>query len=210
MENIVRVLKVVKNDLTTYNGFKYPESGYVECPDWKPTRECGNGLHGITKEYNGFKISTHYNTKSIKWMVLEVDKNHILSIPHHPIHKEDKVKFKCGNIIYCSDDAEKAILMVFDSIEEYIKSDPFVIRYLENVSEELKMVAASIDGNILQILKEPSKEIQLAAVSENGYAIEYVNNPSKDLQLAAVKQNKNAKHYIRNPHREVSIYLKTK
>jgi len=32
--------------LTAHGGFIWPAHGPVECPDWKPTKACGNGLHG--------------------------------------------------------------------------------------------------------------------------------------------------------------------
>lgn len=38
-------LKCVKADLTSRNGFQWPESGRVDAPDWSPEAECGNGLH---------------------------------------------------------------------------------------------------------------------------------------------------------------------
>ena len=33
--------------LTAHGGFIWPAHGVVECPDWKPTKACGNGLHGF-------------------------------------------------------------------------------------------------------------------------------------------------------------------
>lgn len=35
--------------LTAYGGFVWPASGPVECPDWEPKKECGNGLHGFLR-----------------------------------------------------------------------------------------------------------------------------------------------------------------
>ena len=48
-KKLVRVLRTCKADGTSYNGFKWPleEGAVVECPDWKPLAECGNGLHGL-------------------------------------------------------------------------------------------------------------------------------------------------------------------
>lgn len=39
----VLVLRSCKEDMTSYNGFQWPEKGYVEAPDWEATGECGNG-----------------------------------------------------------------------------------------------------------------------------------------------------------------------
>ena len=35
--------------LTAHGGFIWPAHGVVEAPDWKPTKECGNGLHGFLR-----------------------------------------------------------------------------------------------------------------------------------------------------------------
>jgi predicted ABC-type ATPase len=221
MGEIVKVLRTVKSDLTSYNGFKYPESGYVKCPDWKPTTGCGNGLHGITKNINGYLISKQYDTFDIKWMVLEVNQDDIIPIDN------EKVKFNSGNIIYCGDDAEKAILMVFDNLKDYIKTDylaklfiypnykdvqlaaikqyVYAIQYIKNPDKDVQLAVVNQDGYAIQYIKNPDKDVQIAAVKKNGYAIKYINNPDKDVQLEAVKQNGYAINYINNPDKEVQI-----
>ena len=40
-------LRTCKADMTAHGGFVWPKSGPVEAPDWKPTPECGNGLHAL-------------------------------------------------------------------------------------------------------------------------------------------------------------------
>lgn len=42
----VLVLRTCNSDMTGYGGFKWPESGPVEAPDWNPVKSCGQGLHG--------------------------------------------------------------------------------------------------------------------------------------------------------------------
>ena len=124
----VRVLRTVKSDLTSYGGFKYPEWDgepvYVECPNWKLTEKCLYGLHGITKDINGYPISEQYKIYDLNWIVLEVNSDDIINTDN------GRIKFKCGNIIYCGHDAKTAILMVFDTLEDYIKTDKFGERFL--------------------------------------------------------------------------------
>lgn len=41
---------------SSYNNFKWnPIGEWTEAPDWKPNHNCGNGLHGQSKEASGFK-----------------------------------------------------------------------------------------------------------------------------------------------------------
>lgn len=41
------VLRTCSADMTSHGDFRWPKRGRVEAPDWKPTAECGNGLHGL-------------------------------------------------------------------------------------------------------------------------------------------------------------------
>jgi len=41
------IIRTVKEDYTSYNNFQWPKSGQVKADDFKPTSECGNGLHGL-------------------------------------------------------------------------------------------------------------------------------------------------------------------
>jgi hypothetical protein len=41
------MLRTCRPDMTSHNGFQWPTSGPVECPDWNPRAACGNGLHGL-------------------------------------------------------------------------------------------------------------------------------------------------------------------
>jgi len=41
------IIRTVRADFTSYNNFQWPKSGQVKANDFKPTSECGNGLHGL-------------------------------------------------------------------------------------------------------------------------------------------------------------------
>jgi hypothetical protein len=47
INDFVYVLKFTDENFRAKNDFQYPTSGMVECPDWKNTQNCGNGLHGF-------------------------------------------------------------------------------------------------------------------------------------------------------------------
>ena len=79
--------------MTSRDGFVWPENGYVEAPDWEPTRRFGNGLHGLEK---GEQCSDHLNTsEESKWLVLRVDREKGF------VDLGIECKFRCGEVIYC-------------------------------------------------------------------------------------------------------------
>ena len=93
-EEKVLVLRTCRADMSSTNGFKWPESGYVEAPDWKPTNRCGNGLHGwLWGEGNGILGNWEHDAK---WLVVEVDADKVIDL-------EGKVKFPSGNVVFCGD-----------------------------------------------------------------------------------------------------------
>jgi len=88
----VLVLRTCKPDMSSTNGFKWPESGYVEAPDWKPTNECGNGLHGWL--WGGGDGSLGNWREDAKWLVVEVDVDKVIDL-------DGKVKFPFGKVVFC-------------------------------------------------------------------------------------------------------------
>jgi hypothetical protein len=88
------VLRVCDKDLKSYNGFQWPEHGYVEALDWNPIIECRSGLHGWAwGEGNGF---FSFVEEDSKWLVVDVDDNKIIPL-------FGMVKFPYGNVIFCGD-----------------------------------------------------------------------------------------------------------
>lgn len=88
----VLVLKAVRADMTApsdrANGFKYPESGPVEASDWKPTKECGNGLHGLLWGQGDWSLV--HGAVDARYLVIEVDAADIVDL-------QNKVKFPRGS-----------------------------------------------------------------------------------------------------------------
>jgi hypothetical protein len=89
------VLRTVKADLTAYNGFVWPRSGPVSCPDWDPEPECGNGLHGLAQ---GEGSSSLFSSEpDVLWMVVRVRTSEMVKTDN------GKVKFPRGTVIYVGD-----------------------------------------------------------------------------------------------------------
>lgn len=96
--DILKVLRICNPDMYSRNGFKWPKSGHVKCPDWKPTKDCGNGLHGYLineLDKSDFGVSnTNSWDKDRKFLVVEVKRKDLVNLG-------DKVKFKEGYVVAC-------------------------------------------------------------------------------------------------------------
>jgi hypothetical protein len=90
----VLVLRTCNADRGSTHGFVWPEKGFVECPDWKPTKSCGNGLHGwLWGEGDG---SLGNWSPDARWLVVEVAASDIIDL-------QGKVKFPRGTVVHCGD-----------------------------------------------------------------------------------------------------------
>src|SRR5690554_5202274 len=95
-QNKALVLRTCSSDMESYRGFKWPESGPVECPDWNPEPECGSGLHGwLWGEGDGYLGNW---SNDAKWLVVEVDECDIIDL-------NGKAKFPRGVVAFCGDRA---------------------------------------------------------------------------------------------------------
>jgi len=72
--------------------FFWPESGYVEAPDWNPGRFCGYGLHGWLWGEGDGDLGDF--SEDAKWLVVEVDAKKVVKL-------DGKVKFPSGNVVFC-------------------------------------------------------------------------------------------------------------
>ena len=90
----VLVLRTCTAQMTSHNGFKWPESGPVSAPDWRPDSECGHGLHGfLWGEGNGSLANWDIDAK---WLVCSVPKDSLIDIG-------EKVKFPACEVVFCGD-----------------------------------------------------------------------------------------------------------
>ncbi len=92
----VLLLRTCKSDMTSHNGFLWPESGYVEAPDWdggKPV--CGGKLHGFLFGEGDGSLANW--SPDAKWLVVEADETAIVAID------KDKHGFRAGTVVFCGD-----------------------------------------------------------------------------------------------------------
>jgi hypothetical protein len=103
--NEVLILRTCNADMTSYGGFKWPGSGPVEAPDWKPNQECGNGLHGFLWGEGDGSLA---NWKpDAKWLVVKVKEAEIIDL-------SGKVKFRRGEVVDIPKDRASATKYIHD------------------------------------------------------------------------------------------------
>ena len=108
------MLRTCNADGTSYNGFKWPKSGRVKCPDWKPKAECGNGLHGLLW---GAGDGSYLNwSEGAAWLVVRVKMAEVVDI-------NGKVKVPGGVVEYFGA-ADEAVAL----IQKYAPAGTPVVR----------------------------------------------------------------------------------
>ena len=90
----VLVLRTCRSDMTSHGGFKWPRRGKVEAPDFKPTKACGNGLHGFLWGEGDAGLADW--SADANWLVVKVDSADIIDLG-------SKVKFPRGSVVCCGD-----------------------------------------------------------------------------------------------------------
>ena len=88
--------------LTAHGGFIWPAHGVVECPDWKPTKACGNGLHGFLRGYGAGGLAD-WTDKAV-WLVVDIVARQVVDLG-------DKIKVPGGRVIFSGDRLEALALM---------------------------------------------------------------------------------------------------
>ena len=85
----VLILRTCDSTLRSHGGFQWPKSGRVEAPDWKPTKSCGNGLHGFLRG-EGYGHLASWEPDAI-WIAAWVDLALVIDL-------EGKVKFPWADV----------------------------------------------------------------------------------------------------------------
>jgi len=91
-DGYILCLKSLPANLKAYEGFQWPEVGPISAPDWKPTQECGNGLHAF--KWGVGDVGLACMEEGAKWLVLNVKEEGIVDL-------DGKIKFEQCEVVYC-------------------------------------------------------------------------------------------------------------
>lgn len=87
------VLRTNNKNNSSHKGFRWPEKGLVEAPDWNPEAKCGQGLHGYARG-EGHGLDLNWGNDAL-WLVVKVNKN------DGYVEFDEKCKFRRGEVIFC-------------------------------------------------------------------------------------------------------------
>ncbi len=90
----VYVLRSDRPDGVSHGGFRWPESGPVEAPDWDPTPRCGGGLHGLAWGCGSAGLLHQPDDPETVWRVVKVAAGDVVDLG-------GKVKVRGGEVVYC-------------------------------------------------------------------------------------------------------------
>ena len=86
------VIRTTTAEGKAYRGFQWPTTGPVEAPDWRPTYECGRGLHGLLWGAGDGGLLDW--SEDALWYAVEVDTADVVDL-------DGKVKFPRGVVVHC-------------------------------------------------------------------------------------------------------------
>lgn len=69
-----------------------------------------------------------------------------------------------------------------------LKKEPRIIRFQENQSEKLCLIAVKLKPVVLRFIKKQTEEVCKAAIMSNSEAIQYMRNQTEDVCLLGLKQ----------------------
>jgi hypothetical protein len=98
-DSIGYILRCNAPDLTSKNQFQWVTQGPVEAPDWQPTEECGNGLHGWLWGEGDHTVSNHWAKQKAVWLVAAVWLADVIDL-------KGKVKFPRAWVVYSGNRGE--------------------------------------------------------------------------------------------------------
>jgi hypothetical protein len=91
-DDIALVIRNVTVELRSHGGFVWPETGYVEAPDWRDNTACGNGLHGLLDGIGDWSLLS--DAPDARWQIVKVARAEIVRID------DAKVKFPRGWVTF--------------------------------------------------------------------------------------------------------------
>jgi hypothetical protein len=114
--SISYVIRTCQSDFTSRNGFRWPASGEVVCPNFEATEQFGSGLHGFLNGCGLGDTAKWYN--DAQWLLVAVPTDTLIDL-------EGKVKFPSGEVVFSSQD-RLAVIAELERLNPETKQMPVI------------------------------------------------------------------------------------
>ena len=125
----------------------------------------------------------------------------------------EKIEKICENIIENNINncilKEKFLFYLFNKLElnhfflNLIMKYPFIIRNIDNPTEEMKLLAVKRNGNAIRYIDNPTEEMKVEAIKKDCATIQCIKNPTEEMKLLAIKKDGVVLQHIENPTDEM-------
>ena len=219
--NGVKFFKLLSDNLK-HNKFTYVHG--LNCDqNFHPDVLCGKGLYFLEEscilKWLGYKKNLKYiavvtvptdatvciETDKFKADKIIIDIDKMIPISSLPIFTNVE---SCRNLILNDPTLFKFFSVQTEDICKCSLVHPTNFRYIKHKSQELKKLALSLDGYLLDDIapNERTPELCEIAVKKNGYALQYIENQTDELCKLALKQTCFSVCYIKNLTKELIKY----
>ena len=82
----------------------------------------------------------------------------------------------------------KGNIMEESKVIEMIKTNPIIIKNIDNPTDEMKLLAIKQNGLLLRYIKNPTLEMKEIAMENNPRAIEFIEEPTEEMMIKAVNE----------------------
>lgn len=187
---IYKGVKFVKLTTTSciHNGYEFKEGLNIDKHPLKAIEMNTPGGFCFCK-YEDYKTWLHYKSPDLMMYMWDV------TVP------DDATVFVMN---FKSVKIDKFILSnkrtIWDNEElhmDLVEYDPNNLKYIENKTEKLCMVAAKQNGVVIRWIENQTEKVCMEAVKQNGLALKWVKNQTNDICNAALAQTKKASIHVK-------------
>lgn len=122
------------------------------------------------------------------------DESILTYLPEELVERESYIKYILNN----KEIPKRRFFDGRDIYVELINRDPEMVVYIDDIDEELLLMAIRKDPTVIRFInkKDQTEKICIETVSRDGILISYIDNPTIEMYFIAIMNNEYAMHYV--------------